>query len=289
MQASPAEHGTKTKTKDKKHKTCSYSVRTVLSFLPWLLYIFLLPLSTMASSRWKRFAFFERNTLSLSSEVLEDIIPRSSSSLNRKVKANNDAVSLVVTTAALPMNSKPKKNSFGETDLDAAALTDMWSSLAACAPMEVLEESGSIRLPSQAQSFEDDSNVNTLSGTALDGLVLVFITSEDTDYIHCFDVTVRCNPPDSSEKDLEDFDGWRGYLAPFKGKEKPVRTGAGQPQQQQSLEDRIVSEHMEPERIEGINGIATCRASSGHRPLHMACITRKNVAVCVDPQLYLSW
>jgi hypothetical protein len=29
----------------------------------------------MASSRWKRFAFFERHTLSLASEVLEDLIP----------------------------------------------------------------------------------------------------------------------------------------------------------------------------------------------------------------------
>jgi hypothetical protein len=46
---------------------------------------------------------------------------------------------------------------------------------------------------------------------------------------------------------------------------------------------------METEKTEGIVGIATCRASSGHRPLHMACITQKNVLVCVDPQLYLSW
>jgi hypothetical protein len=238
----------------------------------------------MASSRWKRFAFFERNTLSLASEVLEDVIPRSSKTLNRSNnKINNDSVSLVVTTAALPMTSKPKATG-GDVGIADSALTDMWSSLAACAPMEVLEESGTIRLPSQAQFFEDDSNV-TSAGAALDGLVLAFITSEDTDYIHCFDVTVRCNPPDSLEKDLEDMDGWRGYLAPFKGQKKPSRPGTGP----QSAEDRIVSEHLETEKTEGIVGIATCRASSGHRPLHMACITQKNVLVCVDPQLYLSW
>lgn len=238
----------------------------------------------MASSRWKRFAFFERNTLSLASEVLEDIIPRSSNALNRSDNKNNDdSVSLVVTTAALPMNSKPKKTG-GEAGVGESALTDMWSSLAACAPMEVLEESGTIRLPSQAQFFEDDSNVNS-SGAALNGLVLAFITSGDTDYIHCFDVTVRCNPPDSAKKDLEDMDGWRGYLAPFKGQKKPSRPGSGH----QSAEDRIISEHLEAEKTEGIVGMASCRASSGHRPLHMACITKKNVLVCVDPQLYLSW
>lgn len=239
----------------------------------------------MASSRWKRFAFFDRNNLSLPSEVLEDIIPRSSNQSNRSSsKAENDSVSLVVTTAALPMNSKPKKAAVAGTNGDDTALTDMWSSLAACAPIEVLEESGAIRLPSQAQMFQDDSNVPP-TGAAMDGLVLAFITSVDTEYVHCFDVTVRCNPPDSdsSEKDLEDMDGWRGYIAPFKGQKKPSR-GGNPPQ---SAEDRIISDYMEAEKTEGIIGIATCRAKTGHRPLHMACITKKNVMVCVDPQLYL--
>lgn len=239
----------------------------------------------MASSRWKRFAFFERNTLSLPSEVLEDIIPRSSNQTSRSnSKAVNDSVSLVVTTAALPMNSKPKKLTLAGTNADDSALTGMWSSLAACAPIEVLEESGAIRLPSQAQIFQDDSNVPP-TGAAMDGLVLAFITSADTEYLHCFDVTVRCNPPDSAEKDLEDMDGWRGYIAPFKGQKKPSRGGNAP----QSAEDRIIADYMEADKTEGIIGIATCRATTGHRPLHMACIAKKNVIVCVDPQLYLSW
>lgn len=254
----------------------------------------------MASSRWKRFAFFERNTLSLASEVLEDIIPieegrRSLNALNNRPTnktANNDAVSLVVTTAALPMNSKPKKKRVFTADNnspEASAVDDMWSSLAACAPMELpdLESGGTIRLPSQAQFFEDDTNIQVSKSPALDGLVLAFITSKDTENIHCFDVTVRCNPPDkSSNKDsLEDLDGWRGYLAPFKGQQKIDHTTP-----QTSVEDRIISEHMEPEAgKEGIVAIATCRASSGHRPLHMACITQSKVVVCVDPHLYLSW
>lgn len=251
----------------------------------------------MASSRWKRFAFFERHTLSLASEVLQDLIPiggsegrgsrRSLSGLKRSAdEAANDSVSLVVTTASLPLNSKPESVGSGEKDPDLSALTGMWSSLYACSAMELPGAEGStIRLPSQTQSFEDDSNVQS-SGTAVDGLVLVFVASRDTDHVHCFDVTVRCNPPESGEKDLEDLDGWRGYIAPLKGQRpKPPQSGATA----RNLEDRIISEHMEQETTEGIVGIATCRAKSGLRPVHMACITHTNVVVCVDPHLYLSW
>jgi hypothetical protein len=43
---------------------------------------------TMASSRWKRFAFFDRKNLSLPPAVVKDIIPSSSSSTN-----NNKSIS----------------------------------------------------------------------------------------------------------------------------------------------------------------------------------------------------
>lgn len=248
----------------------------------------------MASSRWKRFAFFDRQTLSLASEVLEDLIPvggaegrgsrRSTTATRAAAEASNDSVSITVTTVALPLKSKPKTDILEEDD-EGVPLSNMWSSLNACTAtgLEGIDE-GSIRLPSQAQYFEDDSNV-TSSESAIDGLVLVFVTSRETDFVHCFDLTVRCNPPDSSSlgKDLEDMDGWRGYFAPLKNKKrKPVRTGA-------TLEDRVISEHMEQEKTEGIVHISTCRATSGHRPLHMACITQTNVVVCVDPHLSLSW
>jgi hypothetical protein len=250
----------------------------------------------MASSRWKRFAFFERSTLSLASEVLEDLIPiggsegrgsrRSVGTLNRAAdEASNDTVSLQITTAALPLNSKPVDKGQAKNP-DDNALSSMWSSLTACTPSELPgTESGAIHLPSQAQMLEDDTNV-TSSGTALDGLALVFVASQDTDRVHCFDVTVRCNPSKSSDKDLEDLDGWRGYIAPMKGqKQKAPTPGTGA----RTFEDRIISEHLEQETAEGIVGIATCRATSGHRPLHMACITKSSVGVCVDPHLYLSW
>lgn len=246
----------------------------------------------MASSRWKRFAFFDRQSLNLASEVLEDLIPiegsegrTSRAALNQAAEAANDSVSLVVSTVALPLKSKPSSG-LVKNDGEELPLTDMWSSLNACsAPgLEGINDGESIRLPSQAQYFEDDSNmVNTES--AVDGLVLIFLTSRDTDYVHCFDLTVRCNPPDASSKDnLEDMDGWRGYFAPFKTKRRPVMMPAGA-----TLEDRVVSEHLQQDTTEGIVHIASCRTASGHRPLHMACITKKNVLVCVDPHLYLSW
>ncbi len=249
----------------------------------------------MPSSRWKRFAFFERQALSLASEVLEDLIPigtsegkgsrRTAGTVISNRAGNdvaNDSVSLVVSTVALPLKSRPNTVVKDAHD-DAVPLAGMWSSLYACTAMGIENvDDGTLRLPSQAQYFQDDSNV-TSSETAVDGLVLVFVTSQDTDFVHCFDLTVRCNPPDTTGKDLEEMDGWRGYFAPLKNKaRRSVPAGV-------TLEDRIITEHLEQDNTEGIVHIAVCRSTSGHRPLHMACITRTNVVVCVDPHLYLSW
>jgi hypothetical protein len=187
-------------------------------------------------------------------------------------------------------------------------LNDMWSSLTACNPIDfpgatsgesinVSSLGRTIRLPSQSQSTQDESNVVT-STNSVDGLVLVFVTSRDTDRIHCFDVTVRCSPPSTAlENDLEDLDGWRGYIAPLQGQNlsstsKSVSRGLGGAR---IAEERIIAEHMggqennSDNKSEGIIGIAITRASSGHRPVHMACISQRNLVVCVDPHLYLSW
>ena len=114
--------------------------------------------------------------------------------LNRAAnEAANDSVSLFVTTAALPLNSKPSSMGGGK-GLEPSTLDSMWSSMTACSVMELPGNEGeSIRLPSQAQTFEDDSYVTSLD-KAIDGLILVCATSQDTYYVHCVDVTVRCNP-----------------------------------------------------------------------------------------------
>jgi len=339
----------------------------------------------MASSRWKRFAFFEKNALSLPSEVLEDLLPtggessNSNSKINNRRSANslsegpsdaspsNNKVSLAVTTAALPLDSKPiPRLSVGNTNVGGSnsnsnnassannnnanynngdytvALNEMWSSVTACNPMENLpgndfnfnvnvngtNQNNTISLPSQVQLFEDDSNVVS-SGAAIDGLVLAFVTSRDTDRVHCFDISVRCNhknkdnnsnsatgsestantnikgndnKPGKKGSDLEDLDGWRGYLAPIQQHARKSNSNsndavAGTPR---SSEERTIAGNVvgggtgipgggtSDQPREGIVGIATCRASSGHRPMHMACITATNLVVCVDPHLYLS-
>ena len=294
----------------------------------------------MASSRWKRFAFFEKNQLSLPSEVLEDLIPagessakgrgssrRSINSLSESSEASSDRVNLVVTTAALPLDSKPSAspgtgnsivNPLTTNNDYNTALDGMWSSVTACNPMESFPvtpgysasdlEAPNIYLPSQAQAFEDDSNVVS-SETAVDGLVLAFVTSRDTDRVHCFDISVRCNNKtkendsnsndnDSTKgvksgkkrRDLEDLDGWRGYLAPMKLHQKGAIdiTSEGPTRSPEELvTNDLIGGPGKPK--EGIVAIATCRARSGHRAIHMACITANNVVVCVDPHLYLSW
>ena len=283
----------------------------------------------MASSRWKRFAFFEKNALSLPSEVLEDLIPvgegTSSGSRSSRRSGNSsseetssDRVNLVVTTGALPLESKPSAAQLGSIgsiggnnnafkDDHDIALNDMWGSVTACNPMESLDAAGypgipnvatNLHLPSQAQAFQDDSNVVS-SGSAIDGLVLAFVTSRDTNRVHCFDISVRCNNKNKESSkdgkakisksgkkngDLEDLDGWRGYLAPMKGKQQDILTNdVGEPT------GGAVSSGTSEKAEEGIVGIATCRTTSGHKPIHMACITASNLVVCIDPHLHLSW
>jgi len=249
----------------------------------------------MASSRWKRFAFFEKNHLSLPSEVLEDLIPTVDSSFHNNDRSGGRYVSLAVTTAALPFNSKPETiiSLTSDENDDSVPLSEMWSSVMTCNPIESTPTSPgkssncvasataasnrNINLPSQAQAFQDDSNVAS-SGTAIDGLVLAFVTSRDTDRVHCFDISVRCNKKsngsnksDTIDEDLEDLDGWRGYLNPLRSKHK-----------------QIVTDNKNERMEEGILSIATCRISSGHGALHMAIISSTNVCVCIDPHLYLS-
>lgn len=192
----------------------------------------------MASSRWKRFAFFEKQALSLPTDVLNDLIPKEASSGRAAQNDESliwDDVSMVVSTASLPINSRPSEihqqsqASFSassniprdqqqpQPQEEVVSLTQMWASLAACASLasssDVADgsrkssvESGeqqqktsastSVNLSSQSQSLHGGDRIGiSISEEALDGLVLVFTASQSTPFIHCFDLTVRCNPP----------------------------------------------------------------------------------------------
>jgi len=242
----------------------------------------------MASSRWKRFAFFERHTLSIPSEVLDDLVPVGVESYTsrRSVRyldhvsqeTGNDSVSLVVTTAALPLTSKPTTSS-DDNSGDGVALGAMWSSLMACssAGYTAPNDEPTVQLPSQAQMQRRDVEYD-VSTTAADGLVLVFVTSRDTELVHCFDVTIRCNPPSTAEKEIEDLDGFRGYFAPFRKV----------PQERKSSQDAI-HEHMEDSSsADKLVAIAACRGTGGHKPVYLACITKSKLCIWEDPHLHLS-
>ncbi|GAX22817.1 hypothetical protein FisN_24Lh099 [Fistulifera solaris] len=237
----------------------------------------------MASSRWKRFAFFERNQLNMNAEVLEDLLPSISNVSGQKnpsseTDSGNDLVSLVATTASLTIDSKPPPRENTQESTDENAMAAMWASLTVCTspepPKDDEQETKSFTISRQNEAISD---YGTRSKSFLDGLVLAFVTSAHTDLIHCIDITMRCNPPLASEMDVDSFDGWRGYFSPF------LRTPPG-PSRPPTLE----SYHLEEVPTENIVAISCCRGTSGHNPVMLACISKSNVTLWEDPHLHLS-
>ncbi len=237
----------------------------------------------MASSRWKRFAFFERNQLNLNAEVLEDILPSTSDVTGQKnsqseTDGGNDLVSLVATTASLTIDSKPppRENTQGSTDENAMAA--MWASLTVCTSPETPKgDEHEKKIFSISRQNEAISDRATRSISFLDGLVLAFVTSVHTDLIHCIDITMRCNPPLAADMDVDSFDGWRGYFSPF----LKAQPGPSRP-------PTLDSDHLEETPTEKIVAISCCRGTSGHNPVMLACISKSNVTLWEDPHLHLS-
>jgi hypothetical protein len=327
----------------------------------------------MSSSRWKRFAFFDRHSLTIPNEVLEDLIPAvksstissgsalgdgqqqdtvnnddtataaaaSKASVKRSLRtltiagqeasAESDVVSTILTTAALPLLSKPvvgllNKNNPTNDNINqqqqpqtqSSALDAMWMSLTACSPLDGNNNAylNSIELPNQGQqsyfpqqqktSTSKSDTTSTAGTNAIDGLVLCFVTSHNTQLVHCFDLTVRCNPPRKQQQQpliggggtgsgtatgtdisttkrssnstvplpSEDMDGWRGYFAPF----FPQLLSSSTP---------TTTTTSSPTIIPSIVSMASCRCIDRHRPLHVACITNQHVVVWEDPHLHL--
>jgi hypothetical protein len=64
----------------------------------------------MASSRWKRFAFFERQSISIPDAVMNDLaIPDTTTTTNtsRSRSKQQNTLGFLITTAALPLHTKP--------------------------------------------------------------------------------------------------------------------------------------------------------------------------------------
>lgn len=221
-----------------------------------------------------------------------------------------------VTTAALPLHTKPPVTTATSTTEAPPphpsaqnSVAAMWSSLHACHPTTMdhntsgnissnnnnnssskTDRPKAIQLPSQGQAAfaPSSSSSAVVSTTLLDGLVLGFVSSRQSTRIHCFDVTVRCNPSSSSSAATEELDGWRGYWTPFPPKLPPP---TGQPSTNITTttttgNDVILSSST-------VVAIATCRVTftkvRAHSPLHVACLGIQNqLVVYEDPHLSLS-
>lgn len=189
----------------------------------------------MASSRWKRFAFFDRSTLNLPSVVLDDLVGSSSniSASGRRVSShqtndsNQPTLHLQVTCASLPALQEPEgnvpKDNPNDDNNNNEPLQAMWASLNACheptTSSSNKEGDETLVLPSQQQQGRFPLTPITSSNSS-PGLVLLWVASPDTHYVHCIDVTVRCrsspttsNSATSDTTNNIDLDGWRGCVA----------------------------------------------------------------------------
>ena len=233
----------------------------------------------MASSRWKRFAFFDRSNLQLNAQVLDDLIPgldNTASSSRRVVGVNDgDSICMRVCSAGLPLDGASTAVAVTSTAQKPESVTmSFYKSLTACSAPQT-NATDDVMLPSQSNnsliSYEKNQNMH-------DGLILCWLTSTETDLVHCVDLTQRCSGRGAEQETL---DGWRGYYSAF-----PVE----QPKQGSArLEDRIISEHLADASTasgERVVDVATMRDQDG--TLFLACISDTNVAVHVDPHLHLS-
>ena len=241
----------------------------------------------MASSRWKRFAFFDKHSLSVPPEVQEDLSLRT---------IQDDRIQLLVTTAGLPLESKPStansnnssSSSTNNNNDHGDAVQAFWSSLIACSAQDLSAGSSEAQLLTLPRSSHgNSSSSSTTISSVADGLVLGWVTGSDTERVHCFDVTVRCNPPLAIEKDLEDLDGWRGYFAPFSLPAAAVVVGApvSSPRPDHQHEKNISSSKNNSNNK--VVAMAACREHVGS-PLHVACVAEKQLVIWEDPHLHLS-
>ncbi len=174
---------------------------------------------------WKRFAFFERNNLTLPPAVLEDVLPshlfaddpdspRNNNNSNNNnnnnasknsVELKGDRISLaVVNGAGVPIASITESldpslgvngmihtlsasSTYGHQTKDDKATKASVEMDGSGAAKEMFQFSGSGQTLSIPQSAQKNGNVNG-------SLVLAFLSSKAAHHVHCLDLTVRCNP-----------------------------------------------------------------------------------------------
>jgi hypothetical protein len=180
---------------------------------------------------------------------------------------------MAITTAFLPSasanriktaNAKSMHSNNQESDATSQQpLTAMWSSLMACSasPQEDTGSQGKfVRLPSQS-STSIKTNTNTTT-THAHSLVLLWVTSPSSSYIHCFDLTLRCCGIVE-----HDSDGWRGYYEGIEG---------------------IVDMTATTRSMSGVGDDPNSHQEQQQQPLYVTCLTSTELIIFVDPHLHLS-
>eukprot|EP00977_Amphora_coffeiformis_P002374 scaffold448_cov156-Amphora_coffeaeformis.AAC.3 len=258
----------------------------------------------MASSRWKRFAFFERHTLNVPNDVLEDLIPIGKNSQRQSVRSLaaaaatslDSSVCMCVTTAGLPAGGTTTTTITKKSGGDSAsedALEAMWKSLTAChlVPETTTmreEKEETVEFPANSNSGNKSNSASSSSATALDGLVLAFLASNESPYVHCVDLTIRCNPPLTTEElQLEDMDGWRGYVAPLmqtNTSPSNTTTAAEALSGGESILDIATCRVPPPKQSEG----SSSNKEQSYTALHLACLSHARLVIWEDPHLHLS-
>ena len=289
----------------------------------------------MASSRWKRFAFFEKHTLNIPKDVWEDLVPTAATTAAAAPRSlsyeegngsSSHMVRMCVTTAGLPSsssssssgsssnnykNSNNNNNTKSQTSTEEdAAWQAMWQSLTACHTVPVDKEGGeemenTVTFPPPHLNTNDTATTTTTTTTtALDGLVLCFLASTQSSssssstttslpLVHCVDVTIRCNPPlDTQERELEDLDGWRGYLAPLLSLPSPTTTATTTDTTSTTGNDVIIDmatcRCRIPPPAASSAAATVAKESSNYTSLLLACLTKNRLVVWQDPHLYLT-
>lgn len=252
----------------------------------------------MGSSRWKRFPFFERNTLFLPDAVTLDMITPGDSDAP---SANGISLS-VVNGAGIPIASIPDIPSDDGTGVSGMLKTlictgnDKASIKPSDSNLNIFQFSNS------GKTLSLPSNLRNAKGNVDGSLVLAFLSSRITERVHCVDLTVRCNPlhkihksstSNTSLDEVEhaqehDFDGWRGYFSPF------IHDRI------ENMIDSSTSANSSTDSSRSIPKVIGVAACSDHdteeikmgRNIYVACITdaRDSVGICIhrNPHLYLN-
>jgi len=191
----------------------------------------------MSSSRWRRFAFFDRSNLSIPDDILKEILSpegvssflNSSSGVNKldsglslrmlseNTSSYSDLFSLTACACSLEsLKMISEDKSTPSTGLNASRL---FTNAPSVVSVQALVSSCGVMMPSSSSMANYPTSKmkeKDLYGI-IDPCVFVFVSSRFSNKVYCIDVSARCNPPINSDISEQDMDGYRGSFIPFEG------------------------------------------------------------------------